>query len=342
MNTPRKFWFILIGAILTMVIIACSCGTITTPTAPPSPTALPPPNVPPSPTGRPMPELEGYWQWSNKVYTIAWQNSQYVVTSVIDSEEGSLEITSQSWNGSTLTWTYYRPSGDTSETYTTSSVSGNKLFLNYSNSAGYSSSETFHKVSSAQPSYDSLPLYDDFSDPNSGWAIWEDADGAVGYSNGSYFSVSKTHSLYFDGYPFMFFGDTVIEVDVTAASGPGNNYFGYAVACRVRNNGGSYSFEIDGQGYYAVGVFTDSDTYISLLSGDEWQYSSAITPGLATNHLIVTCAGSLLRLEVNGQVVFEGQDSTYPDGDIGLSAITYDDTNFPAEVHFDNLVVTAP
>ena len=341
MSTPKRFWFILIGVFLAMVIIACSCGTIITPTAPPPPTAPAPPTAPP-PTAHPIPELEGYWQRSNKAYTIAWQNGQYVVTSVNDSEEGSMEITSQSWNGSALTWTYYRPSTDRSITYTTSSVSGNNLLINYSNSAGDSGSVTLRRASSAQPSYYSLPLYDDFSDPNSGWETWEDAGGAVGYSNGSYFSVSKTNSSIAIGYPYMFFDDTVIEVDATAASGPGNNSFSYGVTCRIRNDGSGYFFEIGADGFYTVGVFTGTDTWTSLLSGDEWQASSAINQGLATNHLVVTCAGSLLRLEVNGQVVFEGQDSTYPDGDIGLGAVTYDKNNTPAEVHFDNLVVTAP
>ena len=40
MSTPKKFWFILIGAILAMVIIACSCGTITTPTGQVTPVTL--------------------------------------------------------------------------------------------------------------------------------------------------------------------------------------------------------------------------------------------------------------------------------------------------------------
>jgi hypothetical protein len=289
-----------------------------------------------------MHELEGSWQTSNKAHTIAWQNSKYVVTSVIDSEEGSLEITSQSWDGSTLTWTYYRPSTDRSITYTTSSVSGDKLLINYSNSAGGSGSVTLRRISSAQPSYDSLPIYDNFNDPNSGWDIWADADGAVGYSNGYYYVISKTHSLFSDGYPYLFLGDTVIDVDATAASGPGNNNFSYEVACRVRNNGGGYSFEVSADGYYAVGVYTDPKTYVSMLSGDEWQASSALKQGLVTNHLAVTCAGSHFKFEVNGQLVFEGQDTTFSNGDIGLGAITYEDNNTPAEVHFDNLVVMAP
>ena len=303
-------------------------------------------NTAPPPIVNPMPELEGYWQISNIAYTIAWQNGQYVVTSVIDSEEGSLDITSQSWDGSALTWTYYRPSTDRSITYTTTSVSGNNLFVNLSTSAGGSRSMTFHRVTSAQPSYASLPLYDDFSDPNSGWSIWEDAYRATGYSNGSYYVVSKSLGSA-TVYSTKFFGDTVIEVDATAVSGPAgsgasNNRFSYGVICRNRNGdfGPGYDFEIGGDGYIFVFYYTETGTITWLHQFAI--HSSAINQGLATNHLVVTCAGSQLKMEVNGQVVFEVQDTIFSEGDIALTVAKMEESDTPVEVHFDNLVVRAP
>lgn len=350
MSTPRKFWFILIAAILAMALIACSCGsiipTLTTSTSAAPPTAPVPPTALAPTSDHAMPELEGYWQILNVATAIAWQNGQYVVMSVIDSEEGSLKITSQSWNGSALTWTYYRPSNDTSFTYTTSSVSGDKLFIDYSTSTGTSGSVILHRVSSAQPSYGSLPISDNFSDPNSGWDTWKNTDGSVGYSNGSYFAIANTNGILSTGFLSQFFGDTVIEVDATVVSGPSDNNFGYEVECRDQRNGSSYSFQVLASGYYMVGVMTNTGkgtyTFKSLLSTDKFQTSIAIHRGLATNHLAVTCSGSQLKLEVNGQVLFDGQDSTHPNGNIGLGAVTFDDKNTPAEVHFHNLVVRAP
>jgi hypothetical protein len=141
----------------------------------------------------------------------------------------------------------------------------------------------------------------------------------------------------------LFFGDTVLEVDATPVSGPAKNNFSSSVFCRLQSNGDGYLFEITGDGYFAVGTYTGGGkTYASLLSGDEWQRSNVIKTGMATNHITVTCASSQLKLEVNGKVLFDGQDSTFTEGDIALGATTYDSNNTPAEVHFDNLAVSAP
>jgi len=146
MNTPRKFWLILIGAILTMAVIACSCGSII-----PTPT----PTIPPSPTVpvNPMPGLEGYWldTETNDVHVIEWQNNQYVVTAVNDDEYGSFAVSSQYWDGSALTWTYQVSYNDTSVTFTTVSVSGDSLYTNWSNNDGDSGTETLQRVSSSVP-----------------------------------------------------------------------------------------------------------------------------------------------------------------------------------------------
>lgn len=144
MNTSRKFWLVLIGAILTMAVIACSCGSLT-----PTLTAPPPPTVPVNP----MPALEGYWldTESKDVHVIEWQNNQYVVTAVNAPEYGSFAVTSQSWNGGALTWTYQVSYNDTSVTFTTLSVSGDSLYTNWSTNGGDSGTETLQRVSSPTP-----------------------------------------------------------------------------------------------------------------------------------------------------------------------------------------------
>lgn len=144
MNPTRKFWLTVIGAVLAMAVIACSCGTIT-----PTPTAAPPPTV----VVNPMPALEGYWLDTDTsvVHTIEWQNGQYVVTSAIDVEEGSYQIIDQAWSNNTLTWTYYRESTDASVTFETISVANDVLSTNWWNSNGESGTWDLERVYSSQP-----------------------------------------------------------------------------------------------------------------------------------------------------------------------------------------------
>ncbi len=188
MNTPRKFWLVLIGAVLAIVVIACSCGSLTpTPTSPPPPTSPPQPTVPVNT----MPSLEGYWldTETNDVHVIEWQNGQYIVTAINDPKYGSFAVTSQSWNGSALTWTYKVSYNDTSVTFTMVSVSGDNLYTNWSNSSGDSGTQTLQRVVSSVPP---PPVN---QEPIPGLAgNWLDADTQVVHTiewqNGQYVVVS--------------------------------------------------------------------------------------------------------------------------------------------------------
>ena len=351
MNTTKKFWIVLLGTVLAMVIIACSCNSLTpsvTPTVTMPVNTLPnTPIVPPTqtPVSNPLPELAGFWQDWSRVFTIEWQGNQYVVTAITSSGTSKRTLTSQSWDGMSLTWTYKYSdeNGSSSSTYTTVSVEGDRLTVKYSSTGGTSDTHILKRVPSAVPVYDSLPYHEDFGNPNTGWDVYSNNDSSAGYDNGYYFVIAKKAKTSYYGEAYLFFGDTVIEVDATPVSGPANNNFSSSVFCRLQTNGDGYLFEITGDGYFAVGSYTGGgNTYASLLSGDEWQPSTAIKTGMATNHITVTCAGSQLKLEVNGKVLFDGQDSTFTEGDIALGATTYDPNNTPAEVHFKNLVVTAP
>jgi len=186
-----------------------------------------------------------------------------------------------------------------------------------------------------------LPYYDDFSDPNSGWDVYNESFGSAGYQDGYYFVTatgsSEAVALYAKNYD-----NTTIDVDAEPVSGPSDNNFEYGVSCRVQSNLDSYDFSISADGYFAVYVVTDGgSTFTSLLQGDEYQYSDAINQDLSLNHLTVTCNGSHLTFAVNGQVLYDGQDSTFSNGQIGLFTDIFDETT-PDEVHFDDLLVSAP
>jgi hypothetical protein len=362
MNTSKKFWFVFIAAILGMAIVACSCGSLESllptatsapmPTSAPLPTVEPLPTIEPLPTSEsinqadnPMPELAGYWQNGWKVFTIAWQDGKYMVTNINAAGAGTRTITSQTWDGSSLTWTYdfTDENGSSSYTFKTTSVDGDVLHADYSSDSGDSHSAKLYRISSTTPLYNDLPWTDDFSDDSSGWDIYDSDEESMGYKSGYYFVTSKTNEYSSYSLSGSYYGDVVITVDASPVSGPSDNNFSYNVGCHDQGNGDGYIFEVSGDGYFAVGYYTGGGSdYTSLLTGDNWQASSAIKKGLATNHLVVTCTTSQLKLEINGTMVYSGQDSTYSDGDLSLGAATYADDNTPAEVHFDNFSVTAP
>jgi hypothetical protein len=127
MNPSKKVLYIFISFFLAMIAIACSCSSLI------------PTQVTPSPTPNPLPGLADTWHNpdTNDVFEIALQNGQYVVLS--STWEGTTyAITSQSWTGSSLTWSYFDSDLDLTVTLTTISISGDNLDVSYSLSDGSS------------------------------------------------------------------------------------------------------------------------------------------------------------------------------------------------------------
>ena len=136
MDTRRKFWLVLLGAVAGMVIIACSCSSLipsSTPTSAPR-------QVQPSTNQEPMPGLVGNWidpdsSGGGTVSTIEYRNGEYVVTSVVNTGRGANELTNSSWSNGVLTWEYC-PSGMHCITQNTVSLSGDTLTVDWAWSDG--------------------------------------------------------------------------------------------------------------------------------------------------------------------------------------------------------------
>jgi hypothetical protein len=103
--------------------------------------------IPPAPVDQEaMPGLAGQWQAPTEdVYDIAWQNGEYVVLSCIY-QGTSYSITSQSWTGSSLTWSYYDTDLSVTVTLTTTSLSGDSLYINWAQSDGSSGTGILTRV----------------------------------------------------------------------------------------------------------------------------------------------------------------------------------------------------
>jgi len=138
------------------------------------------------------------------------------------------------------------------------------------------------------------------------------------------------------GLAYKSFSDIAVEVDATQFSASDDNNNAYGVMCRVQPNDEGYLLRVSGDGQAAItrilnGKFED------LVA---WAASDAVRQGNATNHLLAACDGSHLSLTVNGRLVAQIEDTAFTSGDIALTATTYTDT--PTEIHYENLIVTAP
>ena len=138
------------------------------------------------------------------------------------------------------------------------------------------------------------------------------------------------------GAPRQDFVIPVIEVDTTQVTAPANNNNDYGVMCRLQANGDGYSFSISGDGFFTIQKAKD-DAFTNLV---EWQASSLINQGNASNHLMAVCEGDTLSFYVNGSFLAEVHDTEFTSGDIALTATSYEPEN--TEIHFDNLVVKFP
>jgi hypothetical protein len=142
MNLNKKVWIFFASFVLLVAILACSSTTVAPatpePTATPRPTDTPKPTDTPRPTDTPVPtatprptdtpeptatlrptdtpepppSAAGRWSdpdTSGTVTTIAEQNGQTVVVSIINPNRGGNELTSSSYVNGVLTWTYCPP-----------------------------------------------------------------------------------------------------------------------------------------------------------------------------------------------------------------------------------------
>ncbi|HKZ84885.1 MAG TPA: protein kinase [Anaerolineae bacterium] len=175
---------------------------------------------------------------------------------------------------------------------------------------------------------------DDFSSPDSGWDRASDKDSLSDYVDGQYVIGVSAESLYVWANPGQSFTDVVVDVDATQVAGPDNNDYG--VICRYQDFDNFYRILISGDGYYAFIRQVDGESTQLI----DWTQSSAINQGAAHNHLTVICDGDSLALWVNDKFVAEASDDALAEGDIGLTAGTFNEAG--VRVAFDNVIVTAP
>ncbi|MBC7878185.1 MAG: hypothetical protein H7Y59_13525 [Anaerolineales bacterium] len=186
-------------------------------------------------------------------------------------------------------------------------------------------------------------LRDDFSVPSAELETFSDDSGSAETKDGVYV-VRSTGELWNWGASTSEFNDTVIEFDTTTTIAPANNNAGSGVICRMHaredNSIDGYLLAISADGFYSIRSIVSS----SMDPLVDWTYSDTINQGNLENTIRATCNGSELILEVNGEVLATASATADgpTSGAIAFAAVSFETGEPLAEVHYDNLVVSAP
>ncbi len=93
-------------------------------------------------------DLAGVWfnPMTHSETTIVWEDDEFKVVSVIDTDDGEVRpIQESDWNGTRIRWTYYVPSTDYTVTFTMESLEGNSLHCSWFNDHDRSGTRTLQR-----------------------------------------------------------------------------------------------------------------------------------------------------------------------------------------------------
>ena len=191
------------------------------------------------------------------------------------------------------------------------------------------------EVDLSTPSVGPVLLYEDnFSDPNSGWPIYEDANVKYEYLDGEYrILVKDSHRWAAASAPGVKFSDFTLEADGRHATGA---YGSYGLVFGITDGWeGFYTFEVNADREYSIWKYTADDGWQAL---KDWTYSSYIKGGRTANHLKVIRDSSRIEAYVNGHYLTTVTDTSFIGSlRVGLVAQAYNVPNVDAR--FDNFKV---
>jgi serine/threonine-protein kinase len=161
-------------------------------------------------------------------------------------------------------------------------------------------------------------LYDEFSDPSSGWPTYETQDGYSRYQADSYHIYVDLPNDRLEATAGFDLADVSLQADVSKVGGADDNLMG--LVCRYQDRNNFYFFIISSDGYYGLGKVYDG---AYQLEGGTMLPSEDIHKGASSNYLEVVCEGNSFSFVVNGTELASFEDDTFQRGDIGMMAGTY-------------------
>jgi len=190
---------------------------------------------------------------------------------------------------------------------------------------------------------DNIIYSDNFSVESLEFKSFTDENGYIETRDGA-FVVRSTNNVWNWGNSESEFEDVVIDFDAILVKGPTNFNAGIGVICRLTGREDDsidgYMLAISSDGYYSISV-AEAGTLNPIVN---WTSTNKILTGKVTNHIRATCNGSRLSLEANGQLLATttATNNNLTMGSVAFAAISYEEAEPVAEVHFDNLIISSP
>lgn len=178
-----------------------------------------------------------------------------------------------------------------------------------------------------------LLLEADFSDASE-WPEKLDMETgtAVQFTESGY-ELSSNSATYVWSFTEGLYNDVVLETAVRQLSSERNNAYG--LVCRANGSRNGYYFLISGDGFVSI---RRVERNLSSPIVD-WTPHNAVRQGERTNELRAICAGEYLALYVNNQLVAEGIDGRFSEGQVGFAASGSEDGS--VQVIFDSFTIRA-
>ena len=111
---------------------------------------------------------------------------------------------------------------------------------------------------------------------------------------------------------------------------------GFRVFFRHTDNNNTYSLAVDAKdGQVLLMKIVNGET----AGNTGWQPASSVNTDGGVNRVVIRCFEDQIRVNVNGEDVFDIKDSTFRGGRIGIGTIAFGP---PPVVSFDNIIITTP
>ncbi|MFZ1754487.1 MAG: PPC domain-containing protein [Caldilineaceae bacterium] len=177
-------------------------------------------------------------------------------------------------------------------------------------------------------------LADDFSDPESGWAV-DAEDGNYGYTDDAYQITVEPNVYRWVVQDDESYADISLAIEVVQSTGDPNAYAG--LICRYTEDGYFYA-DVSPAGDFTIGEIAGED--VNVLA--DWTESDAIdTTEGAVNLLQLDCIGDTISAYVNGELL-DSVTVEPTSGGYGFEAGNPEDASESALFLFDNLKASQP